>query len=286
MRPRTPWDFAVWGEKYLTSKGVEEARISSERLLEKALGHGRMSLFLEQGLRLGFQESSRFFDLLRKRSEFYPLQYLTGEAAFRELVLEVREGVLIPRPETELLVDELHRIFSSESTFRILDIGTGTGNIALAAAQEFPNAEVWAVDVSLEALELSRINAAKNGLGDRVNFLKSDLMRELGTRIFDVIVSNPPYIPEGEREGLQKEVRFEPETALFAGRTGLQVIERILKETRTHLTPRGHMILEIGAGQHEAVSEIACENGFKTVAIKKDYSGIERILTFQRNEEK
>jgi len=286
VRPRTPRDFAVWGEKYLASKGVEEARISSERLLEKALGQGRMSLFLGRGLRLGFQESSRFFDLLRKRSEFYPLQYLTGEAAFRELVLEVREGVLIPRPETELLIDELHQIFSHDKTFRILDIGTGTGNIALAAAQEFKGAEVWAVDVSLEALELSRANAMKNGLEGRINFLKSDLMSELGTQVFDVIVSNPPYIPEGEREELQKEVRFEPETALFGGSTGLQVIEKIFKGAKTRIVPGGYLILEIGAGQRKTVSEMARENGFKTVAVKKDYSGIERILTFQRDEEK
>jgi len=281
MRLASYRDYAAFGEKYLSSKGIDQARISSERLLEKVLGQSRMALFLKRDLEVTHTQKARFFDLLRKRSQFYPLQYLIGETAFRELVLETGEGALIPRPETELLVETLHEHFSPEDPFLLLDIGTGTGNIALTAADEFSRAEIWAVDISDTALEIAARNARKNGLKDRVTFLKSDLTHGLSEMTFDVIVSNPPYIPEGEKETLQKEVGFEPVEALFGGKTGLEVIERIFDCVHRSLKPNGLLILEIGAGQLQAVTGKGSQNGFELAAVRNDYNGIERILTFQ-----
>lgn len=282
MRLATYRDYVVLGTKFLSAKGVEEARISSERLLEKVTTKDKMSLLLEQGLRLSSGQRELFFDLLRKRAEFYPLQYLTGETGFRNLRLKVEEGVLIPRPETELLLDEVHRFMGEESSFQVLDIGAGSGNIALAVAQEFPRAEVWAVDRSEKALAVARQNAHENGLESRIHFLKSDLFSELADEKFDVIVSNPPYIPIGEKEGIQKEVRFEPEEALYGGESGLEVIERIFQGAKQRLKDAGYLILEIGAGQADDVLKLARENGFENVAVRKDYSDIERIVTFKK----
>ena len=282
MRLSSYWDYVALGTKFLSAKGVEEARISSERLLEKVLAKDKMPLLLEQGLRLSSGQRELFFGLLRKRAEFYPLQYLTGETGFRNLRLRVEEGVLIPRPETELLLDEVHRFMGEESGFQVLDIGAGSGNIALAVAQEFPQAEVWAIDRSEKALVIAAQNAHENGLKSRVHFLKSDLFSGLTDEKFDVIVSNPPYIPAREKEGIQKEVRFEPEEALYGGESGLEVIERILQGAKQWLKDSGYLILEIGMGHTDAILKLARENGFENVAVRKDYSDIERIVTFKK----
>lgn len=280
MRLSNFLDYAKLGENFLKSRGVDEAGISSERLLEKATGRSRISHFLGETPRVTKDQRSSYFDLLRKRAEFYPLQYLIQTVGFRNLELEVREGVLIPRPETELLVDRVHELFKKNDSFRLLDIGTGSGNIALSIADEFPNAQIWAVDVSREALETARLNAKRLGHESRVHFSTSDLLNAIQHDLrFDLIVSNPPYVPLAEKDALQKELSFEPATALFAGVDGLSVIKRILAEAEKNLTPKGHLILEIGKGQVEKISTLAGPGGYKMVDLKKDYAGIDRIVT-------
>jgi release factor glutamine methyltransferase len=281
MKPVNTIDYLKHGEEYLSSQGVPEARISSERLLEKVLQRDKMSLLLDRALVLQKDEEKLFFNLLKKRGEGYPLQYLTQEAGFRGLLLEVKEGVLIPRPETELAVEELHNLFARDKDFKVLDMGTGSGAIALAVAAEFPNAQVVACDISEKALEIARKNAGKSQLSGRVQLFKSDLFQGLAPDAFDVIVSNPPYIPEGERHQLPREVGFEPEEALFAGDSGLEVIARILAEARSFLKNKGYLILEIVKGQAEEILKLAQKNSFEKVSVRKDYCGIERILTFQ-----
>jgi release factor glutamine methyltransferase len=275
-------ELLYWGEDYLASRGIESPQISSERLLEKVSGRSRISLLLEKDLPVTSGEKMAFMGLLKERGDSYPLQYLLGETAFRHLDLKIEEGVLIPRPETELLVDEVHEHFSAAQEFSVLDLGTGSGNIILSIAQEFESVQAYAVDISQTALELARENAGRNHLTGKVQFLESDLFQAVEPHLkFDCIVSNPPYIADPEKGTLQKEVGFEPEQALFSGPTGLETIRKILDGAGRFLRAGGLLILEAGEGQAEMIREYAKTAGFDTLRTRKDYLGIERIMTFK-----
>ena len=280
---RTLHNFFKIGERFLSLKGIEDSSLSSQRLLEKVARKNRASILLDKQLSLNSRERSTFFHLLRKRARYFPLQYLTGEVGFRNLELTIKEGVLIPRPETELLIDELHLLVGENEKFNALDIGTGCGNLALAIAQEFPNAEVTALDKSANALQLARENAKKYSLERRIQFVKSNLFEDLPqTTQFQVILSNPPYVPDAEKSRLQKEVAFEPEEALLGGQTGMELIDDILREGQNYLFPLGYLLLEIGFGQGDEVKKKAQQYGYGIIKIRKDYSGIDRIVVLQK----
>jgi release factor glutamine methyltransferase len=228
-------------------------------------------------------EQIRYRRFLEKRAASYPLQYLLGEVCFRGLLVKVGEGVLIPRPETEFLMDALGELFDARKEFRALDVGTGSGNLALSIASEFPLADVIALDLSDSALALARENAGLSGLAGRVRFLKSDLFEGLPEGpAFDCILSNPPYVAAREKDQLSKELGFEPAEALFGGEDGLSVIERILDGAGGRLGAGGYLLLEMGAGQRETISRYAGRRGFDTLSVRKDYSGIERIITLRK----
>lgn len=217
------------------------------------------------------------------REEGYPLQYILGTWGFYSLDLKVREGVLIPRPETELLVDAAIALVKKRELAqpRIIDIGFGTGAIALAVKMHLPHAVVMGTDISRRALLLAEENKRALGL-DEVTFLEGDLFAPVPNERFDIVLSNPPYLAEPERRGLQKELQYEPELALFAGAEGLDVYERLIPQAYEHLAEGGHLVLEIGANQAQLVKNLLVEHGFANVFTEPDLAGKDRMLVARK----
>lgn len=283
-----PWTvlrLILWSADYLSKKGVPSARLDAEHLLAHVLGVGRLQLYLEFERPLTPEELDRFRPLLKRRAGREPLQYIVGRQPFRELDLEVRPGVLIPRPETEELVDHVLAWLRTrgEAMERALDIGTGTGAIALSLALE-GGVRVTGTDISEAALALALANRDAASLGDRVDFRAGSLFESLDDgAVFDVIVSNPPYVAEVDEATLEPEVRdWEPRTALFAGADGLDVIRDLVTGAARHLRAAGLFALEVGAGQARAVAALLETSGeYTSVRIARDHAGIERFVLAQ-----
>lgn len=221
-----------------------------------------------------------FHRAVAMRKDGYPLQYILGTWDFYTLELKMQEGVLIPRKETELLVDTALD-FAEERGMdapAILDVGFGTGAIALALQKHLPEAAVTGTDISRQALLIARENARHLGL-EQVRFLEGDLFSAVEEECFDIILSNPPYLSQKDRESLQKELTFEPPLALFAGLEGLDIYERLIPEALLHLNPGGMLLLEIGAEQGNDVSELLEMSGFTEVSVQKDLAGLNRMIT-------
>ncbi len=229
--------------------------------------------------------------MIARRQLAEPLQYITGEAEFYGLTLGVTPDVLIPRPETEHLVEKAVELGRELRFPRILDVGTGSGAIAIAIAHALPAAQVSATELSKDALALARINAERIGLASRIRFIQADLLNPLTDADeaggpFDIIVSNPPYVPESDRATLDPEVRdHEPSLALFAGHDGLSVYRRLIPEAFAALSEGGWLAMEIGFGQSEAVASLLADAGFRSVAFTPDLQGIPRVATAQRQVE-
>lgn len=274
----------LWSADYLAGKGVENHRLDAEWLLARALGLDRLQLYLQYDRPLSLAEREAFKPLLRRRAGREPLQYILGRTAFRELELSTEAGVLIPRPETEVLVEEvLSWARSRDRELKsVLDLGTGTGAVALSLAVEGGCARVVATDVSTAALDLAQENAKRHGVGPQVEFLHGSLFEPLepGER-FDVVVSNPPYIEAGEEAELQPEVReWEPKEALFAGEDGLDVIRPLVAGAAERLLPGGLLALEVGSTQTETVAGLLEATGaFAEIRTRRDLSGRPRVVT-------
>jgi release factor glutamine methyltransferase len=271
-------------------RGFENARLESELLLAGVLGVRRLDLYLQHERPLSAEELQRYRDAVRRRLRHEPLQYVLGTAAFRTLELKVDRRVLIPRPETEVLVGAVlawaaARHGQGLPAASVLDIGTGSGAIALSLAAEGAFARIVATDVSPDALQLARENAGRCGLADRVEFRCGPLFGavEAGER-FAVIVSNPPYVAEPDRAMLAPEVReHEPELALFAGADGLAVIEDLIAVAPVYMEAGGLLALEIGSGQADAVLELARRRGAWTAErIVQDLAGRPRFMLAER----
>lgn len=277
-----------WSGEYLEGKGIERGRLDAEHLLAHALGLERLQLYLQYDRPLTPEELDRFRPLLRRRARREPLQYILGRAAFRELDLAVDPRVLVPRPETEVLVQEVldWAAGAGRSGLTALDVGTGSGAIALSLALEGPFVRVVATDASDEALEVARENAVDAGVADRVELRRGSLFEPLGAEErFDVVVSNPPYVAEGDAETLEPEVaEWEPAGALFAGPDGLAVLRALVADAGAHLEDGGLLALELGVGQAgpltAAVEEVG---GWDDVRIRKDLAGRERVLLARRS---
>lgn len=272
-----------WTKGYLRRGGVKQARFEAEVLLAHALGVERLELYLHPERVLTAEERARFRELIRQRREGKPLQYLLGEVEFMGLKLRVNEQVLIPRPETEELVElilkELGKAGEKGKELAVLDLGTGSGAIALALAKFLPRAEVTAVDISPEALRLAEENAKRNGLGGRIRFLLSDWFSCVEGK-FDLIVANPPYVAREEARELPREVReHEPPLAWDGGREGLESLRKIIAAAPRYLRSGGRLYLEIGATQGEKVCELVLATGaFDGLEIFPDLRGRERHL--------
>ena len=272
----------------LKAAGIANPAREADWLLAHALELPSHTLLLEGERTVSARQAERSWALIRRRASREPLQYLLGTQEFRGLDMAVTPDVLIPRPETELLVEEILRIIADIRSPRLADVGTGSGCLAVAVVRERPDATVYALDISAPALAVARANAIRHGTFDRIRFIQTDLLGAFSVRArerFDVIVSNPPYIPVGELEGLQPEVaRYEPRVALAAGSDGLTYHRRLLKEAPMLLKPGGCLIMELGAGQADSVMSLARSSGaYDSVVCRKDAAGIERVLVARRS---
>lgn len=271
-----------WSGRYLEGKGVERGRLDAEHLLAEALETERLQLYLEFDRPLTREELDAFRPLLLRRADREPLQHILGRTTFRELELRTDARALIPRPETEVLVQAVLEWARDEAAAeRALDVGTGTGAIALSLALEGPFLRVVATDRSPEALALARENRERAGLKDHVELREGDLYGPVGEdEVFDAVVSNPPYVARGEGPELQAEVRdWEPGEALYAGPVGTEVIRDLVAGAPSVLRSGGLLAMEIGEVQGEAVREIVREaEDFGKPEIRRDLAGKERIL--------
>jgi release factor glutamine methyltransferase len=282
-----PWSvlrLMLWSADYLQQKGVERARLDAEYLLAHVLGIGRLEMYLQHERSLERAELDAFRPLLKRRAAREPLQYILGRQAFRDLDLEVRPGVLIPRPETEQLVEVVLTWARKrqDGGLTALDIGTGTGAIALALLGEGPFGRVVATDASPDALAVAARNRDEHVAGERLELRAGSYYDPVapGER-FDVVVSNPPYVAEHERATLAPEVAdWEPAEALFAGADGLDALRRILEGAPSVLRSGGLLALEVGDGQADTVAALVRDCGeYREVEVHRDLAGKERVVT-------
>lgn len=265
--------------EFFAGKGIESPRLNAEQLVGHALGLQRMQLYLQFERLLTAAELEVIRPLVRRRGQREPMQYIIGETDFFALKLKVDRRALIPRPETERLL-ELVTTRSASPPGAILDLGTGSGAIALGLARHYPDASVMAVDLSEEALALARENAAASGLAERVTFLCSNWFAEVSPAArFDLIVANPPYLSAEEVAQTAPEVQgHEPATALAAAEGGLADLRAILSATPRFLAPGGWLALETGIAQHATLAQLAAEAGFKRTESQPDLTGRDRYL--------
>jgi release factor glutamine methyltransferase len=273
-------DFAIkQATERLEARARGDARLDAETLLMHLLGRDRAYLYAHPELELSCRELNRYNELLDRRANGEPLQYITGHQAFWGLDVLVSPAVLIPRPETEHSVEAALELLHGLGSPHIVDVGTGSGCIALALASELTNARVEAVDISVEALQIARQNAKRLGLAERIAFGQSDLLEKylpLGAT-FDLVVSNPPYVGKSEADKLQIEVReHEPHCALFGGQQGLDVYRRLIPQARRVLKSGGWLVMEIGYSQEQEIKELLRD--WHEVRALPDLRGIPRVV--------
>jgi release factor glutamine methyltransferase len=262
---------------------AEHARRDAETLLLHLLGRNRAWLLAHLEEELPEDEAARFAQLIARRAFGEPIQYITGEQEFFGLPFRVTPDVLIPRPETEHLVERVVELAPLFLKSRIVDVGTGSGAIAVALAHELPQVHITALDISSAALGLAAENAERNGVAGRIDFKLSDLFAGIPGERFEMIVSNPPYVPAVDRDSLSVEVReHEPALALFAGEDGLDVYRRLIPAAFAALENGGFLLLEIGHGQSQAVGALLADAGFEQIEFVPDLQGIPRVACGRR----
>jgi release factor glutamine methyltransferase len=268
----------------LTTDHVPSPRLNAETLLMFTLGCDRAHLFAHPERELTSDEQARYDSAIAERSRGVPAQYFTGHQEFWGMDLIVTPAVLIPRPETEHLIETVLSLVEQkkiDASMRIVDVGTGSGCIALALAKELPHAEVHATDISARALEIARANAARHQLDTRVTFHPSDLLAGFNTGDFDFVVSNPPYVGESESDQVQMEVRkFEPRNAVFAGPTGLEVISRLIPQADAALRPGGWLVMEVSGTIADSVQQLL--SSWDGVRVILDLQSIPRVVQAQK----
>jgi release factor glutamine methyltransferase len=267
--------------EYLQSKGIESPRINAELLLANILNCKRLDLYLKFDQPLKEEEIGTYREFIKRRGKFEPLQYITGLVEFYGMEFKVNKNVLIPRPETEILVETIISSSNPEGNIDILDIGTGSGNIAVALAKNLLNSKISAVDKSPEALETAKENAKLNSVEDRIEFFNYSIINgnNFSTKKFDIIVSNPPYVPVAEFSKLQPELKvYEPRIALTDEGDGFSFFKIIASIAKNILKENGKLFFEVGKDQYSMVEQILRDNNFKNINIKKDYLDIERVI--------
>ena len=269
---RTVLDVIQATTPFFQKNGVESPRLNIEHLLAHVLGKKRMEIYMEFDRPLGDQELEPLRGLVKRRAAGEPLQHLLGTAEFHGRTFTCDKRALIPRPETEQLCE---LVLAGGKAVRLLDVGTGSGVIALTLAAEWPEAQVDAVDISDDALALARENSARLDLAERVRFSRSDLLAEVAGE-FDLIVANLPYIDSAEIPQLAREVRHDPLTALDGGVRGLEIFQRFVPQAARHL--RGRLALEIGHDQTAALTALLAAHNFQDIRAQTDYQGRNRFL--------
>lgn len=267
-----------WTRGYFKDGGILKPRLEAEILLAHVLGVERLHLYLSPDRPLSMDERTRFREIIKERRGKVPLQYLIGEITFLGLRFRVGKEALIPRPESEELMEKALGLAPRDRKIACLDLGTGSGVMAVCLARYLPLARVTAVDLSQEALSLARKNAELNNVTNRIDFLKSDWFERVEGE-FDLIVSNPPYIAVEELASLPAEVReHEPRVALDGGRDGVERIEALTRTVREYMSPGGSLLLEIGDGQGASVVEQMREVGLVEAMVERDLAGKERFV--------
>lgn len=274
-----------WTINHFTSHKIPEPRLSAELLLARVLNMKRIDLYLQFERILSSKERDRYRNYVKRRVNREPVQYILGETEFYGLPFNVGPEVIVPRPETELLVDAVLESVKAlkKSPAKILDIGTGSGCIAVSLAKLLPDCSIWAIDISEAALKIARSNADLNEVD--VQFIEGDILRNTSSMLtkFDILVSNPPYVALRDIDQLEPEVRnFEPKTALFAGEDGLEFYRKFMEVIPDLVNRNGKIFLEIGYDQGGPLKQLFT-NGDFIVEIRKDYNQIDRILKLERN---
>lgn len=279
-------DIIKWGTGYLKEKGFDEARLTVELLLSETLGVKRFDLYVKHDQPLKRNELDRFKVLLKRRLSHEPVQYIVGKTSFYSIELKVDRRALIPRPETEVLaetvIDHCRTYLSQREVVRVLDIGTGSGCLAIAVAKFVKNSVLTAIDKSTAALELAEENANATGTREKIKFIQSDflgLQENVFDTEFDILVSNPPYVPEREISSLAEDIReFEPVEALSDGRDGMTFFRKLSDMAPVLLRDGGWVFVETGYGQAREVSRLFSDHGGVEMLVKKDLSNIERVV--------
>ncbi|HEV8419082.1 MAG TPA: peptide chain release factor N(5)-glutamine methyltransferase [Candidatus Udaeobacter sp.] len=263
---------------YFQKRNIDSPRLNAEHLLAHVLSRKRMELYLDFERQLRESELAPLRELVKRRGTGEPLQHLLGTVEFCGRSFRCDKRALVPRPETEQLIELLITHFKSEiADSRMIDVGTGSGIIALTLAAEFPKAEIVGADISEDALMLARENAERLGLADRVHFLQSNLLESVQTH-FNLIVANLPYVSTEDRHNLSREVLHDPEVALFAGARGDELVRQLIGQASSWLRPGGMLAMEIGIGQSEALVAALAEKNYRDISTEKDYSGVIRFL--------
>jgi release factor glutamine methyltransferase len=274
-------DWLAKGERFLSERGVPEVSANVEFLMAEVLGVGRGAVRLRGAQELSEKQGHHFWTYMKERGKRVPLAYLIGSQPFLGIKIEVTRDSLIPRPETEELVLECERLLKAAGVAapKVLEVGTGTGCVAIAISMLLPQATTFATDVSDKALELARRNALAQHVSNRIRFVSEDLFSDKpGLRGWaDILVSNPPYIPTKDLDALEPEVKCEPRLALDGGKDGLDAIRAIVASAPKMLKPGGYLALEIESRQGPAVSKLLHAAGFSGVYVKKDAQGLDRI---------
>ena len=265
--------------EYMQSKGIKEAKLDTELIFSEVLNYDRMMLSLSFTREITEAEKEKIREMLKKRAvDKLPVQYILGYEEFYGRRFEVNKAVLIPRPETERLVEECIKRLTETNGKYVLDIGAGSGAIGVSIAKELPNTKVLACDLSEDALEVAKLNAEKLE-ATNIKFIKSDVFSEIKYKEFDLIVSNPPYIPQEEYENLQVEVKLhEPQMALTDTKDGYYFYKKISREAPNYLKSGGVLAFEVGYNQSEEIKLFMEKQGFKNVVVIKDYEGIDRMV--------
>jgi release factor glutamine methyltransferase len=267
--------------QHLTAAHVPSPRLNAETLLMFTLSCDRAYLFAHPERELTSDEATRYDHALSQRATGIPAQYITGHQEFWGMDFIVSPAVLIPRPETEHLIETILPLARPLPRPRIVDVGTGSGCIAVALAKELPEAEIHATDISAEALEVARANATRHQFAERIQFHRADLLEGLEAGSFDFVVSNPPYVGESEEDQVQLEVRkFEPRQAVFAGSTGLEVIQRLVPQARRALKPGGRLVMEISGTIAAGVAGLLKD--WEQISIANDLQGIPRVVSARK----
>jgi release factor glutamine methyltransferase len=260
-----------------------DAALDAEVLARHALGWDRATLLARSREHEPGDFAAAYAPLIARRVAREPVAQIVGVREFWERDFEVTRDVLIPRPETEIIVDEALRFAHERPCRHVIDVGTGSGCLAVTIACELPDVRVTATDVSAAALAVARRNAARHGVQDRVTFVRSDVLEGVQDHA-DVIISNPPYVAEADAAHMQPEVvRYEPHQALFGGVTGLEVISRLFVQAPLCLAPGGLLVVEFGFGQAEQVANLARGAGWRVVGIREDLQGIPRTIVLSRD---
>lgn len=266
--------------EYFDKKEIQSARVNAELLLAHLLNCKRLDLYLRFEQPLAESEVELYRQMIARRGKFEPVQYIIGSTEFYGLPFDVNRSVLIPRPETEILVETIINKYKYSERLKILDIGCGSGNIAVSLAKHLPDSEITSIDISGEALQLAEENARRNGVGN-IKFQISDIITNgfAGNYKFNIIVSNPPYVSNDEFNSLQKEITlYEPRNAVTDDGDGLKFYKRISEFAKENLVDGGSLFYEIGAGQSDSVKSIMISNGYKEIQIVKDYQKIDRVI--------